>query len=337
MLQYQVIKKQDADPELLQFWRTCVGAIDPSGSPLLSPEYCDQLDAVCNDVEIGVVKNNHTHVGLLPFHRRKNFIGRPLADHVTDAHAFLTLENNFDAADWIGEFKLARFDFDHLLGPIDARFVFEIDPCYRIDLSRGFEDYLFEAGNRSKLIRQAERKQRGLIRDFGSTRFEWRTDPEETLGLLVDWKTDDLQRKGFQVPFTDWVCRLMENLAASDAIQCHGLLSGLYAGNEVAALHFGIASPTCLVSWMPCVNPKFDKYSPGSILYLELAKTAAQLGIQTIDLGRGENQTKVRLANDCTSMAIGSVCTSSFKLRALRGLFAGKRMLRSLKRSFFPR
>ena len=98
------------------------------------------------------------------------------------------------------------------------------------------------------------------------------------------------------------------------------------------ALHFGVTSKTCLVSWLPCINPDpaFARYSPGGLLMYRLAETAADKGIRIIDLGRGENQTKIRLANDTIDMAIGSICTSGLSLGLIRMISRTKQGVKAL-------
>ena len=85
------------------------------------------------------------------------------------------------------------------------------------------------------------------------------------------------------------------------------LMSVLYAGDTMVAAQLGAASPTAASSWIPTFNFEYARYSPGTILQIEMARWAAEQGIQRIDLGRGENQMKLCLASASFDVAIGSV------------------------------
>ena len=47
----------------------------------------------------------------------------------------------------------------------------------------------------------------------------------------------------------------------------------------------------------------FEKYSPVSILLMEMAKSAESLGLRQIDLGRGLQDYKLRFQNDGIALA----------------------------------
>ncbi|MEM9411576.1 MAG: GNAT family N-acetyltransferase [Planctomycetota bacterium] len=269
--------------------------------------------------------------GLIPFHRISRHRATPLGGHISDGHAFFTRSDEVELAELLPAIGVDRFDFDHLVGNVNERFVFRYDQCYRMDLTAGAENYRTDIKNKSGIIAQTNRKFRKIERDFGECQFNWSIDSCH-LKKLISWKIEDLYSKGYKNPFEPWVVKLMKNLVVQNSPECRGLLSGLRVKDEWAALHYAVVSEKYLVSWMPCVNRKFDKYSPGSILYLELADYASRNGIQFIDLGRGENPTKVRLANNVLSMGIGSVCRSPLYQRALAFQAAYKQKLKQILR-----
>jgi CelD/BcsL family acetyltransferase involved in cellulose biosynthesis len=98
------------------------------------------------------------------------------------------------------------------------------------------------------------------------------------------------------------------------------MLSLLYAGNRLVALHFGLRSDSLLHSWFPAHDPQMADYSPGLILLLRLAEHASSLGISTIDLGKGMYEHKQRFMNASVTLASGSVELASWlhTRRALR-------------------
>ena len=69
--------------------------------------------------------------------------------------------------------------------------------------------------------------------------------------------------------------------------------------------------------WLPTYDRDFAKYSPGLILLLEMAAQAQALGIQTIDLGKGNALYKQRLMNGAVPLLEGVVPASPFRAAVL--------------------
>ena len=62
-----------------------------------------------------------------------------------------------------------------------------------------------------------------------------------------------------------------------------------------------------LHGWFPAYDPALAKYSPGLILWLELARAAAVLGLEHIDLGKGQERYKTSLQSGAVQLAEGSI------------------------------
>lgn len=323
MICYRVAEILDITPRERAIWRRLARQTDPFDSPLLYPEYITAIAKVRNDLRVGIVEFDNEPVGFLPFHfsTRNSRIAVPAGDVVSDLHAFLSVRDEISFVEWIRGFELTRFDFHHLVEPVPASCVFRRDAWYRINLQAGFDEYTEQLRHSTKIVTQINRKRRQLKRHSGELGLAWKSSETGDLESLIRWKSAQLDSQPGQNHLRmDWVIGLVHELMKMESPDCHGLLSVLRAGNEIAALHFGIVNNTTLVSWLPCVNPRFERFSPGAILFLELAKEAADRGLKLIDLGRGENQTKVRLANDVSQLAIGSVCTSSLTFLRLKSM-----------------
>ena len=158
----------------------------------------------------------------------------------------------------------------------------------------------------------------------------WSSHENDHRRCLFEWKSDEIKIQGsrslLKLP---WVVNLIDELSRSDSVHCRGLLSVLFAGHQIAAMHFGIVNESTLVSWISCVNPKFARYLPSGILFLEIAKAAAKQKVRLIDLGCEQNRTKVRLANDVSSVATGAVCESRFNFQRLQLTSHAKHVVRS--------
>jgi CelD/BcsL family acetyltransferase involved in cellulose biosynthesis len=83
------------------------------------------------------------------------------------------------------------------------------------------------------------------------------------------------------------------------------LLSSMWIDDELAAGHFGLKSDGVLHHWLPSYDLRFSGYSPGSVLWLELARTLAGEGLTSMDLGVGDYRWKREFANSSAPMIAG--------------------------------
>jgi CelD/BcsL family acetyltransferase involved in cellulose biosynthesis len=197
-------------------------------------------------------------------------------------------------------------------------------------LHRGFDSYLSErreAGSSS--VAQAQRKLRKLARDVGPVRLELHTNDDVAFDCLVEWKRAQLrQRNYFDMFKLDWVIPLLRRISdTTGSDDFSGLLSALYAGDELVAVHLGMRSRAVVSSWIPTFDAAFAKYSPGLLLHLELARSLAELGVERIDLCRGENQLKTSLASGAFPVAIGCVDRRPFKRMLRSGWFRTRKLV----------
>jgi len=104
------------------------------------------------------------------------------------------------------------------------------------------------------------------------------------------WKSEQYRAMGEWDRFSDpRVVELLQRLHGTDAEHCAGTLSVLWAGDQRAAVHFGIRSPRTLSWWFPAYNPALGKYSPGMQLLLYLVEAGVEHKLSRINLGAGEH------------------------------------------------
>jgi CelD/BcsL family acetyltransferase involved in cellulose biosynthesis len=143
----------------------------------------------------------------------------------------------------------------------------------------------------------------------------------------VEWKRQQLGRQGYPDMFRfAWINEFLEALRPIEGDAFSPLLSTLHAGDELLAVHLALRGDKVVSSWILTFSHEFSKYSPGLILHVELARWAADAGINRIDLCRGENQMKTSLASDAFPVAVGSV-DCRFLQRTLTRSYYGLRNL----------
>jgi CelD/BcsL family acetyltransferase involved in cellulose biosynthesis len=321
----RVQRLQDAAlaPELFRAWSEIQRATPALASPYFRPEFTEAVAAVRGDVEVAVLEEGGTPVGFLPFQRARWNVGFPAGVKVSDFHGVIAGPGvEWNAEELIRGCGLATWQFDHLLAeqkPFVAHHYRPEGSPY-LDLSRGFEAWRSErrrAG--SRLVDQVLRKMRKLEREVGTPRFEWHTDSPAVFERLLAWKREQLaDTEVVNVLRQPWVLALLERIRTLQSDDFSGLLSTLYVGDELVGVHFGMRSRHVMHWWFPTYNRDFQRYSPGLILLVELARAACERGIQRLDLGKGPESYKHSLSSGSIALAEGAVdCRALIRLGRL--------------------
>jgi CelD/BcsL family acetyltransferase involved in cellulose biosynthesis len=154
-------------------------------------------------------------------------------------------------------------------------------------VSQGFEAYVDDmrrAGGRA--VQNAESLARRLERDVGPLHFHAHTSDAGALSNLMKWKFERYRSHGYTDVFAiPWVRRLLHGIHETRTARFSGLLSVLYAGDELVAAHLGMRCLREWHYWYHAYNPRFARYSPGRALLLRVAQHAAGAGVDRIALG----------------------------------------------------
>jgi CelD/BcsL family acetyltransferase involved in cellulose biosynthesis len=207
--------------------------------------------------------------------------------------------------------KLAVWQFDHLVGETQriAPHVSARAPSPTIELSAGYERYI--AGRRdagTAYVRKTEGLARKLEREHGGLIFTLHHPGDELMAQLISWKREQYMRAGtadaFGVP---WTTNLLRNIAGTETADFSGQLSVLRVGDRMVAAHMGMRSREVMHYWFPAYDPAFGKFSVGIILLLRMAAVLSGMGIQRIDLGKGDSPYKQRLMTGAIEVSEGAV------------------------------
>lgn len=308
-------------PELFALWEEMHDADEGLSGPFLHPAYTRTAGLVRDDVEVGVITNGDEVVGFLPFQRSRFGVGGPVGSRLCDvAGAFVKPDVPWSPEALVRGAGLRTLRLPGVPASMKAfqRFRSEGVAAPVLDLSDGFAAYRQQRiDSGSSMMSQIERKGRGLARDFGPWRFEWHTDDDAVFDTLLSWKA--AQRKATGTPNIldlGWARAFIQRLRRLDGEGFAGVLSALWVGDTLAAAHFGIRTRRVLHYWIPAYNHELGRYSPGLLALMELARAAADRGIQRIDLGAGEERYKLRAASGSFDMSVASVSTNA-TLRAV--------------------
>ena len=321
----------------LAAWKSLLPNSGPV-SPYLMPEFTQAVAAVRSDAMVGLFRDQSGDlVGLLPFQTDGKGRGEPAGGRLNDVQRILFRPDfsprQIQATELLSQIGLNTYSFHSApsKAPLFRQAQFcELDSHY-LDLSVGWKSYLGWAEKNSSTIRRHGQKRRALERDLGPIRFEFHTLDRSVLDQLVAWKRRKYQRtKTFDILSVDWTVDLLREIHQAEHRSFQGLLSALWAGDQLVAAHMGMLTPSVLHYWFPVFDPQFAKYSPGTELLLNVTREACEQGVERLDLGYGDDPYKFRFANAHEKMSCGLVTSNSWHFRIAKAKYFARQSLKQI-------
>jgi CelD/BcsL family acetyltransferase involved in cellulose biosynthesis len=329
----RVVDAAAMSPALVEAWARVQESEPELASPFLRPEFTLAVASLRSDVRVGVIELDGSPAGFLPFVRRLGGVGAPVASMVSDCQAVIVGRDvRWTADEVLTGCGLCGMEFNHLLTcqqpwrPFHGR----VADSPLIDLRAGYEAYRKERRDAgSEQIRKVEGLARKLEREVGPLRFEASSGDPSHLQWLVERKRAQCDAKGRNDAMsTPLVRALLDRLLTTREPAFAGMLSCLWAGERLVAAHMGMRSRTRWHYWFPCYEESLAKYSPGIILLLRMAEVAPSLGLDSIDMGKGDAPYKQRLMNASSPVCEATAWADSPMAAMARWIVAGRRSLR---------
>ncbi|HEX6810698.1 MAG TPA: GNAT family N-acetyltransferase [Planctomycetota bacterium] len=332
-MKVRVVSAADLSADLLAVWNGILRRDENLASPYFTPGYFAAAAATRPGVRVGVLEDGGEPFGFMPFERTRFGIGQPVGGRLSDFQAVIAAgRDDWCAKDLIAGCGLRMWRFDHLLCEQPQFASFHDSTCGSpaLDLRGGFGSYHArrrDAG--STHIEGVKRKTRMLARQ-GNISFEFDARDPQVLEQVIHWKRHQCRRTGVVDFFAerrnvDLVHTILDTRTEDFA----GVLSVLRVGRRLAAAHFGMRTRRTLHYWFPVYESDLSRCSPGAVLLIELARAAAERGMHTLDLGRGDDEYKRHFATHRTPIAEGSVVVSPALAVLRRWHRSGMAFLRS--------
>lgn len=333
-MKVRVVSARELDADLTERWAQLQEADPRLSSPYFCPEFTQAAAAVRDGVRVAVMERAESVVGFFPFQRERMGIGKPVGGRLSDYHGVVVArDTEWDAEELIRACDLSIWDFDHLLASQEPFRAFHrvVTNSPVMDLSRGFEAYVQERrASGTKRIKKIMGQRQKLEREVGPLRFEPHASDASVLEQVIAWKSAQCRRTGaFDFFQLDRNVELVRRIHQTRTNRFEGILSALYVGDRLAAAHMGMHSRSVCHYWFPGYEHDLARYSPGSILLLELARWAADSGVALLDLGKGDDAYKQGFMSSHVPIAEGSVVRPS--------LVGVHRRLRDATNSFLRR
>jgi CelD/BcsL family acetyltransferase involved in cellulose biosynthesis len=304
-----VIRGRDLTAEHVQAWSAIQSANSALESPFFCPEFTLALAQSAGNIFVGILHDPAgKDVGYFPFELLRPGFGKNLemCDH-QGVIAPATLE--YDAADLIKSCGLNVLEFDHFSS---ANQPFRKYYCHTaesplLDLTQGFAAYKASLNPDGKRhLAKTTSTSRKVQREIGPLVLVDNCTDAQVMQTMHSWRA---QKYG---PLPGWAHQALEQMRTTNTPAFAGVLSALYAGEKLIAVHFGIRSRKVLHWWFPAYDPELSNYAPGIQLMLNMAERGPALGITKIDLGKGQQDYKRRFRNATATVASGSVDVLSF-------------------------
>lgn len=168
-----------------------------------------------------------------------------------------------------------------------------------------------EAAARLPHQSDTRRKRKKLESDVGPVRYVADDTSPGAFRQCLEWKSRQYRATGVVDQFAD-----PRNVALFERLRDAGVLkvSSLYAGERLAAVHFGVLHEGRLASWIPAYEVDLQKYSPGRHLQHAMLEDSYRRGDAEFDFLIGDEEYKYLYA---THVRIaGPVGTPPLKVRA---------------------
>lgn len=344
-MQITVVRPEELGEGELSIWRGFQRSEPALANPFLAPEFTCAAGRVRRQTRVAVLADGGRIVGFLPFERHALGVGVPVAPGVNGCQGLVHEAGlEWDPQQLMRACRLVVWKFDRLLNaqrPFVAYHQSEL-PSPIMDVSGGYDEFLSrqrakaaaaDHKHRGVSLRELATKERRLARDVGELRFVLDSTDPRALHTLMAWKSSQCQRTGAIDVFSRrWVMQLMEELMGCTTDYFAGLQSELYAGDQLVALHFGLRAGPVLAGWHLTYNRELPKYSPGLIQILQLARSAADAGIERIDMGAGAASYKEMFSSGEVMVAAGEVVRRSAASGPRMVRYASERSLRRFTR-----
>ncbi|MFZ5668998.1 MAG: GNAT family N-acetyltransferase [Pseudomonadota bacterium] len=310
----RTVAPSDLSHEETAAWEAIAAAHPAFGNPLLGPAFAREVGAVRADARVTVYRRGERVVGFLAHHRRPGGLGRPLAAPLSDYHGLVGVADA--GIEGPRALDLAGLSAYRFTGLVDPHGVFagvggDGAPAYAVRFDGSAEDYLEGLRAASpKRFKNWRRLDHRLGREVGEIRLEASRDPA-VLHRLLDWKRAQFARTGVTDFLREgWTRALLERLADLDG-PLRGLTVALWAGDTLAAGHFGVARNGWYHPWIASTNPDLAEHSPGQIFLTRAIAAMPALGLTTYDLGPSHDHYKRHYAAPLVMVGEGTAAASN--------------------------
>lgn len=278
-------------------WLTGWNASGALRSPFLHPAYCAAVARSGRDVVVAIDDSEQVFFPVQRQGRKGVAPGDRLAD-ITGA--IQSGDNRLDARAALDACGLNKWSVRNSYGLMSGGDnTLPTFPSPFVDLSAGVDGWFADLRRQGhSSYKSVQRKARKITAEIGPLKLVTHDADHGRLQQLLEWKDAQRRASGTVNVFrSPWAQSLAADLLTASDDDFEGSLDCLYAGDTLVAAHLGLRTDKRIHWWVPAYSVRFERYSPGLILLLELAKSVEEGGIDRIDLGPGDERYKYSMSN----------------------------------------
>jgi CelD/BcsL family acetyltransferase involved in cellulose biosynthesis len=328
-LTIDIVRPAELSADEITLW-TEFQKVDPDlANPFFSaywPRAVEQAQGPDAGVKVAIIHEAGTIRGFFPAKIQGSTAiaaGAPMCDYqgVVTAPGFEPDARNILAALGVG-----RYDFTHMPASQSA---FEghirgASPSWIVRVPFGYEVYAEDKKAESGVIKDLDKRRRKAERDMGPVTFTAFSRSKSDFDKMIEWKRANYRDSGQTDIFeAGWTQKLMRDLFTGRDPEWGGAFYTLHIGDELAAAHFHLRGSNVIHAWMIAHDAKFDRVSPGLLLFQDILQWMDDTPYTSLDFGPGDYRFKQQLANATCEVGhgfIGRPGASSFIRSAAYGV-----------------
>ena len=307
-------------------------------SPFLSPHWAQAVaraQGPGNGVKVAVQNDRTGQPAAFLAVRTRGATAMPVGAPMSDYQA-LVASPGFpaDPRAMMRALHVSRYDFCHMQADDPAFFGHARgqNTSWIVEVADGYAAYEAErkaAG--SGVLKDIDKKRRKAEREVGPARFTALSNCRADFETLIAWKRAQLMASGQTDLFkTPWVMRLMEALLETRDAGFGGGLYTLHLGDDLVAVHFHLRGGGTIHGWLIAHDPKFERYSPGLLLFQDILKSLDHGPYRRLDLGAGDYRFKRELSNHQQVVTFGFLGAPSVSTLARTAIYGVRDIAESL-------
>ena len=318
---HHIVEMDELDSAHIERWLDLRASNPALDSPYFHPAFTAGVAATRPGVRVIVGETADGSVAsFLPVQFDKRTC-RPAGWPAADFQGPICAPNvDFDISAALRSARIGSYEFDHMLDGLPGfePWIFGREPSSYVDVSGGLDGYMSRASSTGKRrIKDAARLGRKAEREYGAVRSVVESTDSSVLDVVISLKQRQYQATGARDYFADarHVELMHRLLATSTDSEFGGLLSAVYAGEHLIAAHFGLRAGPVLHWWFPVYDPEFSRLDPGWMQLRAVLEAGPELGLERIDLGRGDGEWKRWLGTGYQLVCQGAVIRNPLRHR----------------------
>lgn len=328
-MKIDVVPALELPAEVRAAWSAAQAAQPRLDSPFLSPRWAEAVaraQGPASGVKVAVQHDAAGQPAAFLAVRKRGSTAMPAGAPMCDYQALVTRDGfRADPRAMLRALGVSRYDFCNMQVEDPAFLGHGRGRCtsWIVEVADGYAAY--EAERRAAgtgVLKDIDKKRRKVEREIGPARFTALSDSRADFERLIAWKRAQLAATGQTDLFrTAWVMRLIEQLLETRDPDFGGGLYTLHLGDELAAAHFHLRGGAVIHGWLIAHDPRFERYSPGLLLFQDILKSLESGPYRRLDLGPGDYRFKRELSNRQQEVMFGFMGAPSVATLARKAVY----------------